>query len=102
MRSLWKGKFITIDYELCQNIEFNNEYLYKAKGLMFKDINELGYFIYRGNRFDYIECDSLKVGFKLTSFIFFSKKLTNIHANNKITRKQRAKKLEMQKKVSIS
>jgi len=99
MRSLWKGKFITIDFVLGHNKDFKSEYnIYKAN-VFCMPLLKAGYFIYRGNRFEFLESDLLMIGFKLVSFLL-TKKIGNLHVNNKVFRKQRARKLEMQKKVN--
>jgi len=96
MRSSWKGKFVSIDYNLAYNIDFD-VYVYKGRGLFIKYIHDFGFFVYKGSKFEYIELDSLKEGFCVSSFII-SKKFANIKKKNKILRKQRAQKLKMQKK----
>jgi len=61
------------------------------------DITLAAFNVYKGNKFEMVLSNSLKVGFTLSAFVY-TKKFAKLHENNRLSRKKRVQKLQMQKK----
>lgn len=98
MRSKWKGKFITVDFEMFDNKEFYAEYdIFNSNLIMPLNNKSFAFNVYRGNKFEMILNNYLNAGFTLAGLVL-TKKIANLHENNRLQRKRRVQKLQMQKK----
>lgn len=98
MRSKWKGKYLTCDFEMFDNKEFYAEYdVFNANLIIPQNVSNSAFNIYKGNKFEMILVNSLNEGFTLSAFVF-TKKIAKLHENNRLQRKKRVQKLQMQKK----
>jgi len=80
------------------NKEFYKEYdIFNSNLVILKSDNIRMFNIYKGNKYELILTTSLSAGFTLSAFVF-TKKLAKIHENNKLARKKKFKKLQMQRK----
>lgn len=98
MRSKWKGKYLTCDFEMFDNKDFYAEYdVFNANLVIPEGISNKAFNVYKGNKFEMVLINSLNVGFTLSAFVH-TKKLAKLHENNRLQRKKRVQKLQLQKK----
>lgn len=98
MRAKWKGKFLLEEIVLFDNKEYYAELdIYNSNLVILNEFSTHSFYVYKGNKFDQVLCNSLYVGFTLSAFVF-TKKIANLHLDNRLQRKKRLQKLQMQKK----
>lgn len=98
MRSKWKGKYITCDFEMFDNKEFYAEYdIFKSNLVLPYSNKSYAFNVYRGNKFEMVLSNYLNSGFTLAGLVL-TKKIASLHENNRLQRKKRVQKLQLQKK----